>query len=76
VIALVVLTRRAPRIVRTLGLGRVGATVVGGLVFGLVETLGQTMVPGLGAGWANAIAFAILVLVLIVRPQGLMGRIA
>src|SRR5215472_5356935 len=57
------------------GLGRVGATVVGGLVFGLVETLGQTMVPGLGAGWANAIAFAILVLVLIVRPQGLMGRI-
>ena len=56
------------------GLGRVGATVVGGLVFGLVETLGQTMVPGLGAGWANAIAFAILVLVLIVRPQGLMGR--
>jgi len=58
------------------GLGRVGATVVGGLVFGLVETLGQTMVPGLGAGWANAIAFAILVLVLIVRPQGLMGRIA
>ena len=58
------------------GLGRVGATVVGGLVFGLVETLGQTMVPGLGAGWANAIAFAILVLVLVVRPQGLMGRIA
>ena len=58
------------------GLGRVGATVVGGLVFGLVETLGQTMVPGLGAGWANAIAFAILVLVLLVRPQGLMGRVA
>jgi branched-chain amino acid transport system permease protein len=58
------------------GLGRVGATVAGGLVFGLVETLGQTMVPGLGAGWANAIAFAILVLVLLVRPQGLMGRIA
>ena len=56
------------------GLGRVGATVVGGLVFGLVETLGQTMVPGLGAGWANAIAFAILVVVLIARPQGLMGR--
>jgi len=55
------------------GLGRVGATVVGGLLFGLIETLGQTMVPGLGAGWANAIAFAILVLVLVVRPQGLMG---
>jgi branched-chain amino acid transport system permease protein len=57
------------------GLGRVSATVVGGLLFGLVETLGQTMVPGLGAGWANAIAFAILVLVLVVRPQGLLGRL-
>jgi branched-chain amino acid transport system permease protein len=56
------------------GLGRVSATVVGGLLFGLVETLGQTMVPGLGAGWANAIAFAILVLVLILRPRGLLGR--
>jgi branched-chain amino acid transport system permease protein len=56
------------------GLGRVSATVVGGLLFGLVETLGQTMVPGLGAGWANAIAFAVLVVVLLVRPQGLLGR--
>lgn len=58
------------------GLGRVSATVVGGLLFGLIETLGQTMVPGLGAGWANAIAFALLVLVLVVRPQGLLGRLA
>ncbi len=55
------------------GLGRVSATVVGGLLFGLIETLGQTMVPGLGAGWANAIAFAVLVLVLVIRPQGLLG---
>lgn len=58
------------------GLGRVSATVAGGLLFGLIETLGQTMVPGLGAGWADAIAFAILVLVLVVRPRGLMGRLA
>lgn len=58
------------------GLGRVSATVVGGLIFGLIEVLAQTQVPGLGAGWANAIAFAILVLVLTVRPQGLMGRLA
>ncbi len=58
------------------GLGRVSATIVGGILFGVVETLAQTMVPGLGAGWANAIAFAILVVVLAVRPQGLMGRVA
>jgi branched-chain amino acid transport system permease protein len=58
------------------GLGRVSATVVGGILFGLVEVMAQTRVPGLGAGWANAIAFTVLVLVLVVRPQGLMGRLA
>ena len=56
------------------GLGRVSATVVGGFLFGLIETLAQSA-PGLGAGYANAIAFAVLVLVLLLRPQGLMGRI-
>ncbi|MDE3112299.1 MAG: branched-chain amino acid ABC transporter permease [Chloroflexota bacterium] len=55
------------------GLGSVTATVVGGLLFGLIEVFGQSA-PGLGAGYANAIAFAVLVIVLIVRPQGLLGR--
>jgi branched-chain amino acid transport system permease protein len=58
------------------GLGRVSATVVGGLLFGLIEVLAQSQVPGLDAGWSNAIAFAVLVLVLVLRPQGLMGRLA
>ena len=57
------------------GLGRVSATVAGGLLFGLIEVLGQSA-PGLGAGYANAIAFAVLVIVLAARPQGLLGRLA
>lgn len=57
------------------GLGRVSATVVGGMVFGLIEVLAQA-VPGVGAGYANAIAFAVLVAVLLLRPQGLLGRLA
>lgn len=57
------------------GLGRISATVVGGLIFGLIEVMAQTQIPNLGAGWANAIAFAVLVLVLTIRPQGLMGRL-
>ena len=56
------------------GLGRVSATILGGLLFGLVEVLGQNA-PYLGAGYTNAIAFAILVLVLALRPQGILGRI-
>lgn len=57
------------------GLGRISATVVGGLLFGLIEVVGQN-IPFLGAGYANAIAFAVLVLVLLFRPQGIMGRLA
>jgi branched-chain amino acid transport system permease protein len=55
------------------GLGRVSATVAGGLLFGLIEVFGQAA-PGLGAGYANAIAFTVLVVVLAVRPRGLLGR--
>jgi len=56
------------------GLGRVSATVVGGLVFGLVEAFGQS-IPGSGSVFANAIAFGVMVLILVTRPQGLMGRL-
>ena len=55
------------------GLGRVSATVAGGLLFGLIQVLGLNA-PGIGAGYSNAIAFAILVIVLALRPQGLLGR--
>jgi branched-chain amino acid transport system permease protein len=56
------------------GLGRVSATVVGGLAFGLVEAFGQS-IPGVGSVFANAIAFGLMVIVLVTRPQGLMGRL-
>jgi branched-chain amino acid transport system permease protein len=56
------------------GLGRVSATIVGGLAFGLVEAFGQS-IPGSGSVFANAIAFGLMVLVLVTRPQGLMGRL-
>jgi len=55
------------------GLGRVSATVVGGLLFGLIEVFAQS-IPGSGSVYANAIAFGLLVLVLVTRPQGVMGR--
>jgi branched-chain amino acid transport system permease protein len=57
------------------GLGRVSATVAGGLLFGLIQVLGLNA-PGIGAGYSNAIAFVILVIVLALRPQGLLGRLA
>ena len=56
------------------GLGRVSATVVGGLAFGLIEAFAQS-IPGSGSVFANAIAFGLMVLVLVTRPQGLLGRL-
>jgi branched-chain amino acid transport system permease protein len=43
------------------------------MVFGLAETF-VPLIPHVGPGYTNAIAFALLVLVLIFRPRGLLGK--
>jgi branched-chain amino acid transport system permease protein len=53
------------------GLGSVGGALVGGLVFGIVEALGAHYI---GTGLQDAVALGVLLLVLIVRPTGIMGR--
>jgi branched-chain amino acid transport system permease protein len=53
------------------GLGNMYGALLGGLVLGLAEAWGGQYLPGT---LVNAIAFAVLVLVLIVRPSGLVGR--
>lgn len=53
------------------GLGNMYGALAGGLVIGLVEAWGGQYLPGT---WVNALAFAMLVLVLIFRPSGLVGR--
>lgn len=53
------------------GLGNMYGALVGGIVLGLVEAWGGQYLPGT---WVNAIAFGVLVIVLIVRPTGLVGK--
>ncbi len=55
------------------GLGSMTGTLAAGLVLGISESL-VLMHPDLGASWAPAVSFALLLLVLGVRPQGLFGR--
>ncbi|MEH2205339.1 MAG: branched-chain amino acid ABC transporter permease [Nostoc sp.] len=52
------------------GLGSIPGAVVGGLLIGLVEAF----VPADYSGYKDAVAFAILFIMLLVRPQGLLGR--
>lgn len=54
------------------GVGNVNGAVLGGFAIGLIEGLSITYVPQ-GSGWSTAIIFAILVLVLVFRPAGLLG---
>ena len=52
------------------GLGSVPGAVLGGLVVGLAEAL----VPAEHSGFKDGVAFAILFLVLLLRPQGLLEK--
>jgi len=55
------------------GLGSMTGTVAAGLVLGITESI-VLIHPGLGASWAPAVSFTLLLIVLGVRPQGLFGR--
>jgi branched-chain amino acid transport system permease protein len=52
------------------GWGSSSGAVVGGLALGIIQSLATGFVP---AGYQDAIAFAILILVLYFRPSGLLG---
>jgi branched-chain amino acid transport system permease protein len=53
------------------GIGNVRGAVLGGLLLGVTENLGVACVQ---SSWRDVIAFGILVLVLLVRPTGLLGE--
>jgi branched-chain amino acid transport system permease protein len=53
------------------GIGNIPGAMVGGLLLGVVEALGATY---LSIAWKDAIAFFVLILILIVRPSGLLGE--
>lgn len=52
------------------GLGSVVGAMVGGLVIGLVQTVGALYLPGTGS---LILVFAVFLLVLFLRPQGMFG---
>jgi branched-chain amino acid transport system permease protein len=52
------------------GLGNLPGGLVVGLALGILESLIQGYLPG---SWSNAIAFVVLLVVILVRPRGLFG---
>ncbi|EGG44057.1 MULTISPECIES: branched-chain amino acid ABC transporter permease [Streptomyces] len=63
------------------GIGNIYGAMLGGLVLGVAEAMATAYIadiPGMeqlgGQGWASVWAFVLLILVLLFRPQGLLGE--
>lgn len=53
------------------GLGSVSGALAGGILLALIEGIGSTLI---GPAHATTLSFVLLIIFLIVRPQGLLGR--
>jgi branched-chain amino acid transport system permease protein len=53
------------------GIGNLRGALLGGLLLGVVEQYGQIL---FGTEWRDVVAFVVLVLVLMVRPTGILGE--
>jgi branched-chain amino acid transport system permease protein len=56
------------------GIGNVGGAMVGGLLLGIVEIMLVAFFPNL-SGYRDAFSYAILILLLLFRPTGIMGEV-
>jgi branched-chain amino acid transport system permease protein len=55
------------------GIGNVPGAMLGGVIIGLIEAMSGQFIA---TAWTDVIIFSILVLVLVFRPAGLLGRVA
>jgi branched-chain amino acid transport system permease protein len=53
------------------GIGNIPGAMLGGILLGVIEAMGAAY---LSIAWKDAIAFVVLILILIVRPTGLLGE--
>jgi branched-chain amino acid transport system permease protein len=54
------------------GLGSVIGTVIGAVILAFSETAVAYYVPE-GSGWAEGVAFALIISILVIRPRGIAG---
>jgi branched-chain amino acid transport system permease protein len=56
------------------GIGSIPGALVGALLLGVVETLARFYLPGGYTQYSDAVAFVVLILILLFKPSGLLGR--
>lgn len=59
------------------GIGNIPGAALGGVLIGLIETLvvGYSQNIGIPPGYRDAVAFVILIVILVVKPSGLLGKV-
>ncbi len=59
------------------GIGNIPGAALGGLIIGVTETLvkGYSQHVGIPSGYSEGVAFVILILILVFKPSGLLGRV-
>ncbi len=55
------------------GIGIIPGAMLGGLLLGLLESFG-TQIPFIGSEWKDVFSFSILIIILIFKPTGLLGK--
>lgn len=55
------------------GIGSIPGAMLGGLVLGLLEAFG-TQIPFVGSEWKDVFSFGLLILLLIMKPTGILGK--
>ncbi|MEG9883255.1 MAG: branched-chain amino acid ABC transporter permease [Hyphomicrobiales bacterium] len=55
------------------GIGSIPGAMLGGLMLGLLEAFG-TQIPGIGSEWKDVFSFSVLILVLVFKPTGILGK--
>ena len=55
------------------GVGHIKGTVLGGLMIGVVEALSDGVTSGLGYRWSQTAIYAVFILMLVYKPQGIWG---
>ena len=55
------------------GIGNISGAMVGGILLGLLETFGVAIL-GIPYGMRDTIAFVVLIIILLIKPEGILGK--